>query len=149
MEIADDDVRIKEFDSISPTNSVDKLKYTVGLSPSKKIDETKKLKINSKNKKSKTILRSQSVTNPKADNVKADDDDYSYHYSSTSATKLGSFSTMTEDDLENWKRKSAHNQILTLASPVEGQEPPLLTIASTLKDNSNITIGFNYDDKAN
>ncbi|KAK0165960.1 hypothetical protein PV328_004430 [Microctonus aethiopoides] len=150
MEIADDDVRIKEFDSISPTNSVDKLKYTVGLSPSKKIDETKKLKINSKNKKSKTILRSQSVTNPKADNVKADDDDdYSYHYSSTSATKLGSFSTMTEDDLENWKRKSANNQILTLASPVEGQEPPLLTIASTLKDNSNVTIGFNYDDKAN
>lgn len=117
MEICDEDVRIKSTaGSLGSSTSMEKLKTP---SPSKQRgDETKKIKFNSSNskiKKGKTILRSQSISNPQTSDV------HNVDYNSSTIS----------------------------INPTTSQTPekPILTFANTVNDKSNITIGFDVDDK--
>lgn len=141
MDISENDVRIKSV-NLDPSQSMEKLKPT---SPSKHRDSSKKSKMSNTDstnlKKNKPISRSQSVSSSQAPKITMTPD-YSYDMSA-STTQLGSFSTMTGDDLNNWKQNVEQN-ILKASSPMEHlDEPTKVTVA---KDSSKITVGFNVND---
>ncbi|XP_063985900.1 inositol hexakisphosphate and diphosphoinositol-pentakisphosphate kinase 2 isoform X14 [Diachasmimorpha longicaudata] len=137
MEIAEDDVRIKS-DVLSSSQSLEKLKFH-SISPLKKegSDDGKKSR-SLRVKKGKTILRSQSVSGAQTnDNAELT----GVYEGSLSTTKLGSFSTMTGGDLEHWK-KSAEEKPVRPDSSADAADEPTLTLAASLRGNSNVTIGF-------
>lgn len=84
----------------------------------------------------KQFLRSQSVSNPKFESSKQD----------SRLTQQSSFSTMTSEDLQNWKSSSKTDSTSPISSSSVPKEQPVLTLASSLKDNSNITVGFTVQD---
>lgn len=132
MDISHGDVRIKETD-----NASDRIKLSIqkpdssnaARSPARK-DSKKNSGSHNTSQKRKNFSRSQSVTAPKSAVPKPEP---SFSYS-----RQSSFSTMSDADLENWKlgidpsRSSGKSQ----------QEEPILTVASSLTDSSNITVGF-------
>ncbi|XP_034944707.1 inositol hexakisphosphate and diphosphoinositol-pentakisphosphate kinase 2 isoform X2 [Chelonus insularis] len=138
MEISDDDVRIKESESLNSSKSLEKLR---SISPSKRSDEPKKYKMSSsttKTKRGKIISRSQSVSNPTqsdASTSKADQDILPHHYSSISSTKLGAFSTMARDDLDDWKKKAEEIVSVPVVLPMETTTQPIVTVAPNTKNN--------------
>ncbi|XP_044000883.1 inositol hexakisphosphate and diphosphoinositol-pentakisphosphate kinase 2 isoform X20 [Aphidius gifuensis] len=141
MDISENDVRIKSA-NLDPSQSMEKLKPT---SPSKYRDSSKKSKMSNLDsaslKKNKPISRSQSVSSSQAPKITMTPD-YSYDMSA-STTQLGSFSTMTGEDLNNWKQNVEQN-ILKSSSPMEHLDEPMkVTVA---KDSSKITVGFNVND---
>ena len=161
MDIADDDVRIKETCSLSSSFSSDKSKTSfLHRSESVATEKTTSSDIRGKDNsflkslrnlggssassKKKQFIRSQSVSNPKICSTKHD---INYGTNYARLAQQSSFSTMTSDDLKNWK-PSKNDPISPIPSPREKQEEPILTLASSLKDSSNITVGFNVlDDK--
>lgn len=150
MEITDDDVRIKESCSLSSSYTFDKNNMNFlqrsessasdknTLSESKKetsfLKSLKNINSSSVSAKKKQFLRSQSVSNPKIESSKHD----------SRLAQQSSFSTMTSDDLLNWKSKK--DSPISVSSSKEPKEQPVLTLASSLKDNSNITVGFTVQD---
>ncbi|XP_057322792.1 inositol hexakisphosphate and diphosphoinositol-pentakisphosphate kinase 2 isoform X17 [Microplitis mediator] len=151
-EISDDDVRIKEIESRKP-------------------EDLKKYKINSKIKKGKLMSRSQSVSNAQTDNTMGsitEIDRETMHYSSTSSMKVGSFSITVDKDLNNWKNP-AEPQVELSPSPssplassllsssvtaapsvaADKQEEPIVVVANSVLDKSSFTIGFDVDDDSN
>ncbi|XP_011700095.1 PREDICTED: inositol hexakisphosphate and diphosphoinositol-pentakisphosphate kinase 2 isoform X5 [Wasmannia auropunctata] len=83
--------------------------------------------------KRKNFSRSQSVTTPKqvAPNPEAT---YSY-------TRQSSFSTMSDADLESWKLSAESSRTS------QQEEEPILTVASSLTDSSNVTVGFDVKEE--
>lgn len=131
MDISHGDVRIKESDNASDRTKLSIQKSdssNAARSPARK--DSKKNGSHNTSQKRKNFSRSQSVTAPKSAVPKAEP---SFSYS-----RQNSFSTMSDADLENWKlgidpsRSSGKSQ----------QEEPILTVASSLTDSSNITVGF-------
>ncbi|XP_033226469.1 inositol hexakisphosphate and diphosphoinositol-pentakisphosphate kinase 2 [Belonocnema kinseyi] len=161
MDIADDDVRIKETCSLSSSFTTDKSK-TSFLQRSESVATEKitsydirgkdnsflkSLRIignSSASAKKKEFLRSQSVSNPKICSTKHD---INYGSNYARLAQQSSFSTMTTDDLKNWK-PSKNDPVSPMFSPKENQEEqPVLTLASNLKDSSHITVGFNLPEE--
>ncbi|XP_011870041.1 PREDICTED: inositol hexakisphosphate and diphosphoinositol-pentakisphosphate kinase 2 isoform X4 [Vollenhovia emeryi] len=142
-DISHGDVRIKDTDNAGTS---DKTK----LSTSQKSDSSgmgksmaERVKKDSKksggshigSQKRKNFSRSQSVTTPKPVAPKSEQT-FSY-------TRQSSFSTMSDADLENWKLSTdpAHS------SRTSQQEEPILTVASSLTDSSNVTVGFDIKEE--
>ncbi|XP_072748181.1 inositol hexakisphosphate and diphosphoinositol-pentakisphosphate kinase 2 isoform X22 [Anoplolepis gracilipes] len=133
MDISHGDVRIKETD-----NALDRTKLSTqkpdsssgAKSPAKK-DLKKSSCSQNTSQKRKNFSRSQSVTAPKSVVPKPEP---SFSYS-----RQSSFSTMSDADLENWKLNADSTQ----SSEKSQQEEPILTVANSLTDSSNITVGFN------
>ncbi|XP_018399820.1 PREDICTED: inositol hexakisphosphate and diphosphoinositol-pentakisphosphate kinase 2 [Cyphomyrmex costatus] len=143
MDISHGDVRIKDTDNASTS---DKMK----LSTSQKSDTkstgksiAEKAKKDSKkcggshinSQKRKNFSRSQSVTTPKPVAPKPD--------TTFSYSRQSSFSTMSDADLENWKLSTDPTHSLKTSQ----QEEPLLTVASSLTDSSNVTVGFDVKEE--
>lgn len=167
MEITDEDVRIKEAaaaaGAVSLSSSNPSLHRVKGASPSIHdksrssasiageggAQDSRKLKggFSSSHSRAghrgKTIARSQSVSTPQNVSHKTD-----VEYSCQDSGKnMGSFSTMSCEDLENWKLTAVNPPASSSTGPVDiAQDKPILTLASSLKDNSNITVGFNVQD---
>ncbi|KYN33569.1 Inositol hexakisphosphate and diphosphoinositol-pentakisphosphate kinase [Trachymyrmex septentrionalis] len=142
-DISHGDVRIKDTDNAGIS---DKVK----LSTSQKSDISstgksiaEKAKKDSKkcggshinSQKRKNFSRSQSVTTPKPVAPKSDTP-FSY-------SRQSSFSTMSDVDLENWKLSTD----LAHSSRTSQQEEPILTVAGSLTDSSNITVGFDVKEE--
>ncbi|XP_018370345.1 PREDICTED: inositol hexakisphosphate and diphosphoinositol-pentakisphosphate kinase 2 isoform X14 [Trachymyrmex cornetzi] len=142
-DISHGDVRIKDTDNAGTS---DKVK----LSTSQKSDISstgksiaEKAKKDSKkcggshinSQKRKNFSRSQSVTTPKPV-VPKPDTTFSY-------SRQSSFSTMSDADLENWKLSTDP----THSSRTSQQEEPILTVASSLTDSSNVTVGFDVKEE--
>ncbi|XP_011640211.1 inositol hexakisphosphate and diphosphoinositol-pentakisphosphate kinase 2 isoform X8 [Pogonomyrmex barbatus] len=138
MDISYGDVRIKDTDNIGIS---DKVK----LSTSQKSDSSsagkstvEKAKRDSKknsgshvsSQRRKNFSRSQSVTTPKSV-VSKPEPSFSY-------SRQSSFSIMSDANLENWNL----NVDPSHPSRINQQREPVLTIASSLTDNSNVTMGF-------
>lgn len=156
MEITDEDVRIKESCSLSSSYTSDKSKTNfLQRSESEVCDKNISSSVSSDYKKDtsflkslrniggastsarkKQFLRSQSVSNPKFESSKQD----------SRLTQQSSFSTMTSEDLQNWKSSSKTDSTSPISSSSVPKEQPVLTLASSLKDNSNITVGFTVQD---
>lgn len=142
MDISQGDVRIKDTDN---TGTSDKAK--VSTSQKSDFSNTGKSiaeKAKKDSKKSggthigsqrKNFSRSQSVTTPK---LVAPKSEQTFSYS-----RQSSFSTMSDADLENWKL----NADLTHSSRTSQQEEPILTVASSLTDSSNVTMGFDIKEE--
>lgn len=143
MDISHGDVRIKDTDSAGTS---DKARFSTSQksdssSASKSIAE--KAKKDSKKsggsyispQKRKNFSRSQSVTTPK---LIAPKPETTFSYS-----RQSSFSTMSDADLESWKLNtdSMHS------SRTSQQEEPMLTVASSLTDSSNVTVGFDVKEE--
>ncbi|XP_011049846.1 PREDICTED: inositol hexakisphosphate and diphosphoinositol-pentakisphosphate kinase isoform X8 [Acromyrmex echinatior] len=142
-DVSHGDVRIKDTDNAGTS---DKIK----LSTSQKSDISstgksiaEKAKKDSKkcggshinSQKRKNFSRSQSVTTPKP---VASKPDTTFSYS-----RQSSFSTMSDADLENWKLSTDP----THSSRTSQQEEPILTVAGSLTDSSNITVGFDVKEE--
>lgn len=143
MDIADEDVRIKETDNTDKTKSSTSLKIesmnVQKLHKSRDNIETETEQKRSSSYKRKNFSRSQSVSMPKMTASKAETD-YSYRC----ATKLSSLSNMSDQDLENWK----HNMMELKTSSLETKsEQPILTVASNITDSSSVTVGFNVQEE--
>lgn len=142
MDISHGDVRIKDTDNAGTS---DKAK----LSTSQKSDSSssgkfiaEKAKDSKKSggthigsQKRKNFSRSQSVTTPKPVAPKPEQ---TFSYS-----KQSSFSTMSDADLENWKL----NVDPMHSSRTSQQEEPILTVAGSLTDSSNVTVGFDVKEE--
>ncbi|XP_043464552.1 inositol hexakisphosphate and diphosphoinositol-pentakisphosphate kinase 2 isoform X11 [Leptopilina heterotoma] len=155
MDITDEDVRIKESCSLSSSYTSDKSKTNflqrsesevcdknLSSSSSDYKKDTSFLKSlrnigsASTSAKKKQFLRSQSVSNPKFESSKQD----------SRLSQQSSFSTLTSEDLQNWKSSSKKDSSSPISSSSVQKEQPVLTLASSLKDNSNITVGFTVQD---
>ncbi|KAL6262492.1 hypothetical protein P5V15_007576 [Pogonomyrmex californicus] len=138
MDISYGDVRIKDTDN---TGTSDKVK----LSTSQKSDSSsagkstvEKAKRDSKknsgshisSQRRKNFSRSQSVSTPKSV-VSKPEPSFSY-------SRQSSFSIMSDANLENWNL----NVDPSHPSRINQQREPVLTIASSLTDSSNVTVGF-------
>jgi hypothetical protein len=143
-DISHGDVRIKETDN---TSALDRIKPSASQ---KSIDSSivEKTRKNSKkgnssgshasSQKRRNFSRSQSVTAPKSTAPKAE--------ATFSYSKQSSFSTMSDADLENWKL-SMLDPTVSRSSETSQQEQPILTVAGSLTDSSNITVGFDVKEK--
>lgn len=142
-DISHGDVRIKDTDN--PGTS-DKAKLSTSQksdtsSTSKSIVE--RIKKDSKksggshigSQKRKNFSRSQSVTTPKPVAAKSEQ---TFSYS-----RQSSFSTMSDADLENWKLSADP----THSSKMSQQEEPILTVAGSLTDSPNVTVGFDVKEE--
>lgn len=98
--------------------------------------------------KRRNFSRSQSVTAPKPAAQKSAEPSFSYK-----CTKQGSLSTMSAADLENWKLSvldpaaampSSRSPTTTATTR---QEEPLLTVAGSLADSTNVTVGFDVEEE--
>ncbi|XP_043280971.1 inositol hexakisphosphate and diphosphoinositol-pentakisphosphate kinase 2 isoform X8 [Venturia canescens] len=136
MEIADEDVRIKEAGGTENVEAVSMSSSNLSL------DRVKTARLKNR-PKIKTMARSQSVSTPQSTSRKIDVD----YGCQRADTNTGSFSTMSCEDLENWKRTAASPSASSVTSPTDVKEEPILTLASSLKGSSNIIIGFNVQDK--
>ncbi|CAL1686870.1 unnamed protein product [Lasius platythorax] len=132
-DISHGDVRIKETDNASDRTKLSTQKSdssnAAARSPARK-DSKKSSGSHHNSQKRKNFSRSQSVTAPKPVMPKPEP---SFSYS-----KQSSFSTMSDADLENWKLSTDSTRF----SEKSQQEEPILTVASSLTDSSNITVGF-------
>jgi len=88
--------------------------------------------------KRKNFSRSQSVTTPKPVTPKAEPN-FSY-------SKQSSFSTMSDADLEDWKL-STLDSTASLSPRTAQQKEPILTVAGSLTDSSNVTVGFDVKEE--
>ncbi|XP_067212718.1 inositol hexakisphosphate and diphosphoinositol-pentakisphosphate kinase 2 isoform X25 [Linepithema humile] len=86
--------------------------------------------------KRKNFSRSQSVTTPKPVAPKVEQN-FSY-------SRQSSFSTMSDADLEDWKLSTLDS---TASHSPSQQKEPILTVASSLTDSSNITVGFDVKEE--
>ncbi|XP_011261529.1 inositol hexakisphosphate and diphosphoinositol-pentakisphosphate kinase 2 isoform X19 [Camponotus floridanus] len=132
MDISYGDVRIKETDNASDRTKLSIQKpdsSNTARSPVRK-DSKKSSGSHNTCQKRKNFSRSQSVTAPKSVVPKPEP---SFSYS-----RQSSFSTMSDADLENWKLNIDPSR----SSEKSQQEEPILTVASSLTDSSNITMGF-------
>ncbi|XP_076293609.1 inositol hexakisphosphate and diphosphoinositol-pentakisphosphate kinase isoform X19 [Lasioglossum baleicum] len=144
MDIADEDVRIKEdvFDKTKVSTS--QKGESSNAERGQRSRDSGAEKTHSFNSyKRKNFSRSQSVSTPKVAVPKAET-----NLSYKCASKLSSLSNMSDKDLEDWK------QILVDAkppsSPLASEQEPILTVASSLTNNSSVTIGFNvHENKEN
>ncbi|XP_029176221.1 inositol hexakisphosphate and diphosphoinositol-pentakisphosphate kinase 2 isoform X5 [Nylanderia fulva] len=130
-DISHGDVRIKETDSASDRTKLFGQKSdssNATRSPARK--DSKKNSGSHNSQKRKNFSRSQSVTAPKPAMPKPEP---SFSYS-----KQSSFSTMSDADLQNWILSTDSTQF----SETSQEEEPILTVASSLTDSSNITVGF-------
>ncbi|XP_034191679.2 inositol hexakisphosphate and diphosphoinositol-pentakisphosphate kinase isoform X2 [Osmia lignaria lignaria] len=144
MDIADEDVRIKETDNTDKAKSSTSLKIEsmnvekVHKSRDNNI-ETETEQKRSSSYKRKNFSRSQSVSMPKMTASKPET-----NYSYKCGTKLSSLSNMSDQDLENWK----HNMMELKTSSLETKsEEPILTVASNITDSTSVTIGFNVQEE--
>lgn len=142
-DVSHGDVRIKDTDN---TGTSDKAKLSTSQksdSPSTGKSIAERAKKDSKksggshigNQKRKNFSRSQSVTTPK---LVAQKSEQTFSYS-----RQSSFSTMSDADLENWKLSADS----THSSKTSQQEEPILTVASSLMDSSNVTVGFDIKEE--
>lgn len=130
-DISHGDVRIKEPDSTSDRTKLSSQKSdssNATKSPARK--DSKKNSGSHNSHKRKNFSRSQSVTAPKPVVPKPEP---SFSYS-----RQSSFSTMSDADLQNWILSTDSTRF----SEKSQQEEPILTVASSLTDSSNITVGF-------
>lgn len=157
MEISDEDVRFKETDVSPCPSSADKPKtpksehFTLEKQGSKtdlsaekqfaKTMERQEVKRSGCSFKRKNFARSQSVSTPKPAAPKPETN---FSYKCTS--KLSSFSTMSDKDLEDWKRCMTESRNQNGKEP--GEEEPILTVATSLTDSPNVTVGFNVQENA-
>ncbi|XP_076680694.1 inositol hexakisphosphate and diphosphoinositol-pentakisphosphate kinase isoform X13 [Andrena cerasifolii] len=152
MDIADEDVRIKEADNTPVSSVSDKVSpftfqkadsFSTERSQRSKDTETtleqKKLHSSSSYKR-KNFSRSQSVSAPKTAASKVET-----NFSYKCASKLSSLSNMSDKDLENWKQCMMEPK--ASATTVVSPEEPILTVAGSLTDNSSVTIGFNVQEE--
>ncbi|KOC67231.1 Inositol hexakisphosphate and diphosphoinositol-pentakisphosphate kinase [Habropoda laboriosa] len=146
MEIADEDVRIKESDNIDkPKPSVpQKTEFSNGDKVQKGKDNTEgnqdQKRLHSSNScKKKNFFRSQSVSMPKTPTQK-----HETNYSYKCTSKLSSLSNMSDKDLEDWKQSMVKSK--DPSSDVTSEEP-ILTVASSMTDSSSVIIGFNVQEE--
>ncbi|KZC11838.1 Inositol hexakisphosphate and diphosphoinositol-pentakisphosphate kinase [Dufourea novaeangliae] len=148
MDIADEDVRIKETDvsdkrrqstsqKVESTNT-EKVRRTKDTG-TETMQEHKRIH-SSDGYKRKNFSRSQSVSTPKPAPAKTDTN---FSYKCTS--KLSSLSNMSDKDLENWKQNMVKSK--PVSAPLVNPEEPLLTVASSLTSSSSVTIGFNVHEE--
>ncbi|KAL0099636.1 hypothetical protein PUN28_019798 [Cardiocondyla obscurior] len=139
-DISHGDVRIKDTES----GTSDKVKSSVSQKSdsssiskliAEKVRDSKKSGLHIGPQKRKNFSRSQSVTTPKTVTPKAEQ---TFSYS-----RQSSFSTMSDADIENWKLSTDP----THSSETSQQEEPILTVASSLTDSSNITVGFDIKEE--
>ncbi|XP_024884548.1 inositol hexakisphosphate and diphosphoinositol-pentakisphosphate kinase 2 isoform X13 [Temnothorax curvispinosus] len=145
-DISHGDVRIKDTDNAGTSD-----KTPTKLSTSQKSDSSsagksiaERVKKDSKkggglhigSQKRKNFSRSQSVTTPKLVAPKTEQQTFSY-------SRQSSFSTMSDADLESWKLSADP----THSSGTSQQEEPILTVAGSLTDSCNVTVGFNIKEK--
>ncbi|XP_071651555.1 inositol hexakisphosphate and diphosphoinositol-pentakisphosphate kinase 2 isoform X4 [Temnothorax longispinosus] len=145
-DISHGDVRIKDTDNAGTSD-----KTPTKLSTSQKSDSSsagksiaERVKKDSKkggglhigSQKRKNFSRSQSVTTPKLVAPKTEQQTFSY-------SRQSSFSTMSDADLESWKLSADP----THSSGTSQQEEPILTVAGSLTDSCNVTVGFDIKEK--
>ncbi|XP_011329790.2 inositol hexakisphosphate and diphosphoinositol-pentakisphosphate kinase 2 isoform X16 [Ooceraea biroi] len=141
-DISHGDVRIKDTDN---AGALDRVKPSASQkSDSSSVEKTRKDSkkgsggSHASSQKRKTFSRSQSVTAPKPAAPKPE--------ATFSYSKQSSFSTMSDADLENWKL-SMLDATAPCSSETSQQEQPILTVAGSLTDSSNITVGFDVKEK--
>ncbi|CAK9817154.1 Inositol hexakisphosphate and diphosphoinositol-pentakisphosphate kinase [Anthophora quadrimaculata] len=142
MEIADEDVRIKESDNTDKAKPsvCQKIEFSNGEKVQKDKDnaegnqDQKRLHC-SNNCRKKNFSRSQSVSMPKVPTQKPET-----NYSYKCGTKLSSLSNMSDKDLENWKKSMVESK--DPSSEITSEEP-ILTVASSMTGSSSVIIGFN------
>ncbi|XP_076624001.1 inositol hexakisphosphate and diphosphoinositol-pentakisphosphate kinase isoform X11 [Colletes latitarsis] len=148
MDISDEDVRIKEVDTV-----FDKVKPSISQkAESSNAEKGQKIKDKSiemiqdqkkthlpNSHKRKIFSRSQSVSAPKAV-VSKTETNFSYKCTS----KLSSLSNMSGKDLENWKQNMMQPEP---SQTTVNLEEPILTVASSLTSSTSVTIGFNVEEK--
>ncbi|XP_066593031.1 inositol hexakisphosphate and diphosphoinositol-pentakisphosphate kinase 2 isoform X10 [Prorops nasuta] len=135
MEISEEDVRIKDTKPSTPQLSTKKQQAV------QKDNDKQEVKKNvSFSNKRKSFTRSQSASVPRTVTPKQEDSTYK------ATMKQSSFSTMSDEDLEALKQSIANPIPVT---PDDNDESPILTVAGSLKDSPNVTIGFNVQDKKN
>lgn len=154
-DITQGDVRIKEIDitaaaavpdkakSMPPTPKSDSPKSTAMDKMMRK--DSKKNNSQHSSQKRRNFSRSQSVTAPKPPSAKPPEPSFSFKCTSL---KQGSFSTMSAADLEDWKLSvlnptSSSSQFAMTTQ----QDEPILTVASSSSDSSNVTVGFDVEEK--
>lgn len=147
-DITQGDVRIKESDNTtvaavsekgkpSTPQKSDSPKSTAADKMMRK-DSKKGSSSQHSSQKRRNFSRSQSVTAPKPAGTKLTEPSFSYKCMSS---KQGSLSTMSAADLEDWKL-SVLNPATSSSQSATQQDEPILTVAGSLADNSNITVGF-------
>lgn len=132
MDISDEDVRIKEIAN-TERNQKGKDNNTEASQ-----EQRKARSLNSY--KRKNLSRSQSVTTPKTPVSKAE-----MNFSYKCASKLSSLANISGNNLENWKQSMAIPK--TTSFSAESLDEPLLTVASSLKSSSSVTVGFNVQEE--
>ncbi|XP_024884554.1 inositol hexakisphosphate and diphosphoinositol-pentakisphosphate kinase 2 isoform X18 [Temnothorax curvispinosus] len=120
-DISHGDVRIKDTDNAGTSD-----KTPTKLSTSQKSDSSSAGK----------SIAERSVTTPKLVAPKTEQQTFSY-------SRQSSFSTMSDADLESWKLSADP----THSSGTSQQEEPILTVAGSLTDSCNVTVGFNIKEK--
>lgn len=147
-DITQGDVRIKDTDSATVS---DKAKPSTPQNSPKSTAADKMTRKDSKksggsqhsSQKRRNFSRSQSVTAPKPTATKPAEPSFSYKCTST---KQGSLSTMSASDLENWKL-SVLNPTTSDPATAAQQNEPILTMAGSLSDSSNVTVGFDVKEE--
>jgi len=142
MDISHGDVRIKDTDSpgtsdkakLSTSQKSDISSTGKSIAERAKKDSKKSGGSHISSQKRKIFSRSQSVT-PKPVAPKPE---MTFSYS-----RQSSFSTMSDADLENWKLSADP----TYSSRTSQQEEPILTVAGSLTDSSNVTVGFDVKEE--
>lgn len=119
MESSDSEIKASAIEAVNRASK------DLGASP---LDSTRR----------KSYLRSQSATSSKSSVTKDEKSSEGAH-------------AVSQENLTTVKTSST--EPITISSSIRSsqkseQDEPLLTLASSLKDNSNITIGFNVKDEA-
>ncbi|XP_077268976.1 inositol hexakisphosphate and diphosphoinositol-pentakisphosphate kinase isoform X5 [Temnothorax americanus] len=120
-DISHGDVRIKDTDNAGTSD-----KTPTKLSTSQKSDSSSADK----------SIAERSVTTPKLVAPKTEQQTFSY-------SRQSSFSTMSDADLESWKVSADP----THSSGTSQQEEPILTVAGSLTDSCNVTVGFDIKEE--
>ncbi|XP_077268972.1 inositol hexakisphosphate and diphosphoinositol-pentakisphosphate kinase isoform X1 [Temnothorax americanus] len=145
-DISHGDVRIKDTDNAGTSDKTPTKLSTSQKSDSSSADKSiaERVKKDSKkggglhigSQKRKNFSRSQSVTTPKLVAPKTEQQTFSY-------SRQSSFSTMSDADLESWKVSADP----THSSGTSQQEEPILTVAGSLTDSCNVTVGFDIKEE--
>ncbi|XP_071553380.1 inositol hexakisphosphate and diphosphoinositol-pentakisphosphate kinase 2 isoform X4 [Temnothorax nylanderi] len=120
-DISHSDVRIKDTDNAGTSD-----KAPAKLSTSQKSDSSSAGK----------SIAERSVTTPKLVAPKTEQQTFS-------CSRQSSFSTMSDADLESWKLSADP----THSSGTSQQEEPILTVAGSLTDSCNVTVGFDIKEE--
>lgn len=154
-DITQGDVRIKETDSAVVASVSDKAKSSTSqkLDSPKSTAADKMTRKDSKksssggqhsSQKRRNFFRSQSVTAPKPAATILAEPSFSYKCMSS---KQGSLSTMSVADLEDWKLSVLNPTTSSHSATAIQQDEPILTVASSLIDNSSVTVGFDVKEE--